>query len=63
MWITRFRDYTAYTVSSGGCCDGVATAIGFRYTYMPDAGGDVWTLHTTTQVTGTTAQGDCCDDA
>lgn len=51
---------TAYTVSSGGCCDGAASA-GLRHYYSPDAGGgDVWVWSHSVMVSGSTAQGDCC---
>lgn len=51
---------TTFTVSSGGCCDGAAGALGVQYTYTYE-GGDVWSVASTTTITGTAAQNECCD--
>ncbi len=50
---------TTYSVDGTDCCHDAPLSVGFYYTYTNE-GGDVWSVNTTTTITGTAAQSTCC---
>lgn len=52
---------TTYNVDGPSCCLSSTVGVGFFYTYRYDDGA--WQVATTTQLTGTTAQTNCCQQS
>lgn len=55
---THQTGITTYNTVDDFCCSSVTTGVGFHYTYVLIEG--VWQVDTTTQLTGSQAQANCC---